>query len=148
MREILFRGKRIDDDTWVYGGIIRTFHPNFGSGITTQDVIDFYTQKENCYAICANNRDIFVWQHTIGQFTGLTDKNGKKIFDGDIVKTKFGRLCKVIFFTSDCFCGVDFVALNSDHKPPTSHDLYRSDNLEIVGNIYDNKDMVDGTNKS
>ena len=65
MREILFRGKRIDNGEWVYGYYIAVF---------SHSIVD--------------NRGVAfeVESKTIGQYTGLTDKNGKKIFEGDICK--------------------------------------------------------------
>ena len=132
-REILFRGKRIDNGEWVEGQYI--YHKNAENG-------EIYWESDSNYQGYYADGIYSVDLATVGQYTGLTDKNGNKIFDGDIIKTKFGRLCKVRYFISACFCGVDFLPLNTKHKAPTDYDMYRSDNLEVVGNIYDNNDTM------
>lgn len=146
-REILFRGKRIDNGEWAYSQTVFSHLDNFY--IPTQNlkctVMRNLDTVGNISEIrCKDGKCFFkVHPETVGQFTGLTDKNGKKIFEWDIVKTKFGRICKVIFFQSPCYCGIDLIPLEDKHKCPDKFDLYLSDNLEIIGNIHDNPDLTE-----
>ena len=131
MREILFRGKRISNGEWVEGGVMRAFHPNFDS--TAQG---FAMQEPNCYCICANYTDIFVEQNTIGQYTGLKDKNGKRIFEGDILGDGSG-IC-VCFWDG---CNVEFGVKNKELSFGIAY-LHLGD-YEVIGNIHDNPELLE-----
>ena len=74
MRKILFRGKRIDNGEWEYGGC----------AFTENEVYLIYNQTHSI-----DLQGLAVDRNTVGQFTGMIDKNGKKVFDGDIMKGKF-----------------------------------------------------------
>lgn len=133
MREYLFRGKRKDNGEWVEGcGIIAT--ENWVSIFTVIDDIDENSSEVN---------EIEVLPETVGQFTGLFDKNGEKIFEGDIVKTdKFSEPNKQYIIKYDlqfgAFIGHDryncyFVTFDGD-----------SDEFEVIGNIRDNPELLKG----
>jgi hypothetical protein len=141
MREILFRGKDVDTGIWVYG---------------------YYSGPVGaceCHEICDINDVIGsmvdVDPDTVGQYTGLTDKNGTKIFEGDIIGYKDGR------FVANCI--VNFGLYAAAGRIGKSHmgfyldwaenDLLRNDIgfwaserlIEVIGNIYDNPELIGGT---
>ena len=133
MREILFRGKDAEIGNWYIGDI---FHSS----------MDVDTVRIHDYI---NRANVKIIPETLGQYTGLTDKNGKKIFEGDIVRMERGlmlngeyaycEVCKVIY-DHCCF----FVAFPDGCRRTR---LYREDDTEryeIIGNIHDNPELLKG----
>lgn len=131
MREILFRGKRVDNGEWVEGFFTKSGDRTFIL-IDNDFAVGYVKMKE-------------VIPETVGQYTGLTDKNGKKIFEGDIVAEDCGWKGLVEFFTEDigsCGCCVpqfDGSGFKAKYKNDDSGVDMRS--CTIVGNIYDNPEM-------
>ena len=137
MREILFRAKAINRDKgyhktkykngdWVYGLVTRLYDERF----------------ENLPAEMTNTSGVSgieVDYKTIGQYTGLTDKNGMKIFEGDIVDilTENEEIGVITYdeggfvVKADGFC-VDF------------HNNINGTDLEVIGNIHDNPELLKG----
>lgn len=123
MREILFRGKTVCDGDWIYGGI--TWNPS-------KKEVFIHTEWDEGKVI----------PETVGQYTGLCDKNGKKVFEGDIVKTKYRRLCEVRWFSSPCSQCWGLIPIENKHKIPDEYDLWIPKNLEVIGNIHDNPELL------
>ena len=118
MREILFRGKKIDNDEWTYG-----FYFEHSIDGQKYSYIKYQTFDEG---FVTNE----VVADTVGQFTGLCDKNGKKIFEGDIVESPNGTQGFIEWQNAEC---AFLVNIGDDWQ--TIDDCP----YEVVGNIYDNK---------
>ena len=135
MRDIIFRGKRADNGEWVTGFYCTKDGAHF---ITT---IGMYKSGKNYFS------DVLVNPETIGQYTGTIDKNGKKIFEGDIVRTEFGRLCIFEWFENRVTRCWDLspILTNSNliHPAPYRTSIFDSEHLEVVGNIHDNPELLE-----
>ena len=114
MREILFKGKRVDNGKWTEGYFFKSWDKVFLLWGMTGD--------------CPNMEEVV--PETVGQFTGLCDKNGKKIFEGDIVESPHGTQGVVEWQNAEC---AFLVNIGDDWQ--TMDDCP----YEVVGNIYDNK---------
>lgn len=129
MREILFRGKHIHalpqnehlDGTWVYG----------------------YLCDKNYINSPELEGEFLIDPETVCQYTGLTDKNGRKIFEGDIISfdyelSNWGRIARVLFEDGE----YRYRAITN------AADLYdcricgENDRCEIIGNIFDNPELI------
>ena len=130
MREILFRGKRTDNGEWIEG----CFLDKNNIGIFYDD-----TEESDCSV------HIFpVVSKTIGQYTGLTDKNGKKIFEGDIIDTP-DRLVKVVWFTGNAQFDLHFIRYKDDVTIKIFKGIHMYDlkEYEVIGNIHDNPELLE-----
>ena len=125
--EILYRAKRKDNKEWIEGYYAETIAEMKG----------FWTAKMVMQFIITKDAESFlIDRETVSRYTGITDRNNVKIFENDIVKTKYGRLCKVIWFSSPSYQGWDLLPIESEHEKPSERDLWN--NLEVVGNVFDN----------
>ena len=133
MREILFRGKRIDNGEWVEGNL---FIPD---NITNREPPTEILIGTNVVRISYE-----IHPSTIGQYTRLTDKNGKKIFEGDIVKwnDKIGH----IVFGMGCFCVKYLMPHCLNRSSPAIDIVFHEypNEIEIIGNIHDNSALLKG----
>ena len=153
MREILFRGKRTDTGEWVYGDLLNV-------GVDYDYAIRTYGGREHGQVNAVNEK-------TVGQYTGLTDRNGTRIFEGDIVRDmhKYSILCKYVefgmesrenaekhrndgliaaveFSTEDVgSCGCCYTAFEGSGFIAAGVDL---NDCEVIGNIHDNPELLEG----
>ena len=145
MREILFRGKRIDNGGWVSSGNIICFNPEGGKD---KDLAFIPALNEPCICdhdekgnIISFEKGMFykVDTKTVGQYTGLKDKNGKKVFEGDIIKkTNNGRHPQI--FTANIY--TNFHANEEVYYSSCDH-FTESCEYEIIGNIHDNPELLE-----
>lgn len=133
MREILFRAKREATNEWVYGYFVNEY-----------DDFRIYVQPQ---IITRSGRE-YVNENTLGQFTGLTDKNGVKIFEGDIVEYETGKKVRIgrVFFSD--FRASFSVTAGKNGSARINNDLFNyiqnRNSVIVIGNIYDNPELIGG----
>ena len=132
MREILFRGKRADNGEWVESGNVFLGVKHKCIYIPNPDT-DMRAKAYVCYEVIPA---------TVGQYTGLTDKIGTKIFEGDIVKNIFNIPNKHYVIKYDLLLGA-FIGEDDSTMHFTTFDG-DSELFEIIGNIHDNPELLKG----
>ena len=120
MREIKCRGKRLDNGEWVYGDLhIRTalihIHPDLGGRV-------------------------IIYPETVGQFTGLLDKNGKAIYEGDVVRTLSGFVGYMRY--NERFIRFEVAAPYESYDNERNPDGVPYESWEVIGNIHDNPELL------
>lgn len=127
MREILFHGKRVDNGEWVEGDLLQVKYYNKP---TAECKIMPQTPVSSAYPVLPE---------TVGQYTGLTDKNGKRIFEGDILNTSNSN-CRIWYvdYKHTAFCvnqvNANYCCLLDEFMQYSS--------VEVIGNIHDNPELL------
>ena len=122
-RENLYRCKRVDTGEWVEGSLI-------GNDVIVGKIVEFeedYFCTEFWYKVDPE---------TVGQFTGMTDKKGKKLFEGDIYSMGEKNILYVVIFDKSQFIGKQV-----GNRSLAGLEYWKSD-IEIIGNIYDNPELL------
>ena len=130
MRKIKFRGftTNYTDNEWVYGDLIH------------YDTGEIYIMPQNDRYWDIPNDGERVVKDSIGQFTGLKDKNGKESYEGDILEFETGEIFKVYWWESECCCYIQSIL---EPYINISFEMYPMENFEIIGNIFENKELLE-----
>ena len=127
IREVIFRGKRTDNGEWETGSLVI--------------IRDGCSDKEVFIADKMTGYHTPVIPETVGQYTGLTDKNGVKIFEGDIVRA-FTRFSEIYVSPVAYHDGTFWFKNWSWTKF-----LFKFEKIEVIGNIYDNPEILETATK-
>lgn len=150
LREILFRGKRVDNGEWICSGNLITF--NQGNG--EPNLLNFIPER-NAKCVCTHDEAdniigfedcLFakVIPDTVGQYTGIDDRNGKKIFEGDIVS--FTRINALGYTTKRVGTVKYYDKLPIFYIMATTGDAWdwvECGDIEVIGNIHDNPELLE-----
>ena len=138
MREILFRGKRADNGEWIEGMLLKctlaagTAYLIFADSFATDLLGNVYSLDH-----------AMVDPETVGQFTGLLDKNGRKIFEGDILSNPdYPNVTTGAIYYGSCNCSCCDGVYGFYSKEYA--DLRQADTLVVIGNIHDNPELLGG----
>ncbi|MBD5195443.1 MAG: hypothetical protein HDS87_06955 [Bacteroidales bacterium] len=127
-RQIKFRAKTLANGHWVYGNLIK--------------------RSDDYVSIRNSKSEPWVDPETVGQFTGLTDRNGKEIYEGDII-TVNSKYPRVVLWDKMCWALMPteyfhdemFWVMNLQHPGIDWWDEF-ADEFEVIGNIHDNPDLI------
>lgn len=143
-REIKFRGKRVDNGEWVYGKLLES---NFNKHIITM------VNTINGEKICSIMAYVVI-PETVGQYTGLKDKNGKEVYIGDIVRCLEVSNTRTDEYISEIFeeeCEVLVHDSRTSDTPlviffPHPNQIPLTE-IEVLGNIYENPELLQEVEK-
>lgn len=143
-REIRFRGRRLDNRQWVYGHYFTTPLTDENSGVAQGYGWCFLSDGTTRHCISQDGVAFVVEPSTVGQYTGLKDKNGKEIYEGDVV----GAFCDTQRFEIK-YCEerggyfLDSVVLCGGAEPAPECLGNLLDTVEVIGNIHDNPELLE-----
>ena len=121
MRKIKFRGLSLTGD-WIYGNLD-----------DQGDMVEIFNRDDGIFSKSV------VMPKTVGQYTGLKDKNGKEIYEGEILKNKREENFKLYWNEEMCAFYLQNISWLSED---TLVEFHRMENFEIIGNIFENKELL------
>ena len=124
MREILFRGKRADNEKWVIGYL------------SSKHTITITTP-------CGHTDEIVICADTVGQYTGLKDKNGKRIFEGDVAKVLQGKDKDIAYVGFENGAFMLYPKTGNIYERTLWEYWYNDWDVEVIGNITDNPEFLE-----
>ena len=130
IREVIFRGKRTDNGKWIYGDLR---HISDWKGGYNPHIVDNTNGRNNSVT------GLEIIPETVGQYTGLTDKNGMKIFEGDILTIENEGVYAAIKYNES---NAAFYVEDEDHEDYLG-EAWETD-VVIIGNIHDNPEILKG----
>lgn len=136
MRKIKFRGKRLHDGKWVYGSplIVDTEKRKVAMIVTLHEAYP------DTLAKVTTSVDI----ETVGQFTGLTDKNGKEIYEGDIVRSTIcAEFVYEVAYNDERFASFG-LRRKQDAFMHYFGEAIEAEECEVIGNVFDNPELLKG----
>ena len=149
MREILFRGKRVDNGEWIEGVPIKTYDTEIGINLPLRYKAKNITLMNNdrVELCCAMDESAYfdtenypiIDDETIGQYTSLKDVHNTRVFEGDIVKV-YDVYCNETVVGVVKFCDGSFRIYDKDF---TSYDRWMYFQVEVIGNVYDDVNLLE-----
>jgi uncharacterized phage protein (TIGR01671 family) len=151
MRTIKFRGKRIDNGEWVYGNLYKLplESGNVCMILTTDNIHEDNSIEPQYHLAFTLWKDLFVVDSsTIGQFTGLFDKNGKEIYEGDIIQGEYKSKHLIRYTEEDARFTATLAEYVGDkfsercNTGDVTQKWINEFNKVVIGNIHDNPELI------
>ena len=142
MREILFRGKRLQGGNWVEGYFFKS-DINKRERESKKATLIFTPDCDTFIMVPECHNSFMVVSDTVGQYTGLKDKNGKRIFEGDIAKVLQGKDKDIAYVGFENGAFMLYPKTGNIYERTLWSYWYNDWDVEVIGNIHDNPELLE-----